>query len=238
MITLTAEIKIQSKNGNPFVLGESVLGDHLFGESVEEVKEINQRSILSLTGNLFDRGNEGMPDFGVISSGGSVSFNDKNLVFYNYAVAGILKSGYEVRIFCNNTLSKASEQLGVFYADEWEYDNNSKRVSVSLKDGIEEWQEINYGGINYDPRNSTSKNFEWLYKELSNFTKEKSKIWVVDFKDLDEKTKKLLSELYIEYPVIFSGNIWSVWQKFGEATQTHIFKNKNGLATCKYNGGN
>ena len=69
-----------------------------------------------------------------------------------------MQSGLKCEIKLKNTLvDGATETIGLFETDQWNYENDSKSVSVSLKDDLEEWQDINVGEISYDPRNPVSK---------------------------------------------------------------------------------
>ena len=129
MITLTAEIEINGK-----------------------VIPLNNKRIISISANSFDRSDITRPSYGIISNTGELEFNDFDSEFLNYANQRLLTSDLPVSIFLNNTLYKTTrQQIGKFQTRSWNYDNNNKRVSVSLKDDLEEWQDISINGISYDP---------------------------------------------------------------------------------------
>ena len=110
-------------------------------------------------------------------------------------------------------------------------------VSVSVKDDLVEWQEINVDGISYDPRNLEHKNFQWLYEHLWAISQNLG-YYVDDIWDLDDETIAVLQNTYIQFPLLESGTLWQQWTKLCEVCQLHIYKTNAGIITCKYLGGN
>lgn len=236
MITLTAKIKIKANNPLPFTIGKSALGVSAFGETIDTETVINQRNIIALESEKTDRADMKLPSWGIISNRGNIEFNDINDRFLGYANLGVLEQGAPVEIFLNNTLAQAYTQIDVLETDEWDYDNDNKTVSVSLKDDLEEWQDINVEAINYDPRKPESKPFKWLYEYLWGLT---NPLYPMSsFDELDEITKSILNNTYIQYPLLEAGNLWEEWDKLCQVCQLHIYKNGNGVVVCEYNGGN
>jgi hypothetical protein len=237
MITLTAKIKISTENPLPFKLGESALGSYAFGEKINTESVIDQRNILSISSDKADRSDFKFPSYGIISNKGNLEFNDTTNRFLGYAQLGVLDKGAPVEIYLNNTLSeRATTTIDSLETDEWDYNNDNKVVSVSLKDDLEEWQDINVNGIGYDPRKTESKPFSWLYDYLWEIT---NPIYpMLSLEELDEKTRNILKSTHIQYPLLESGNLWQQWTKLCQACQLHIYKNNNGVVVCRYNGGN
>ena len=239
MITLTAKIEIIGEIKKPFVIGESFIGDgSAIGEFVNVLFDINQRRLISMESEISDRADFEYPAWGVISNQGRISFKDTNFRFAGYADLGLLKDGSRVELFFNNSIKKCSQKAGEYYAYGWKYDNNNFIVSVELKDGLENWQDIRFDGISYHPYQSAPMTFEEIYVILKNFTNENSKEKIKDFDELDDYTREFMSKTTVIYPIIDGGSLWSAWEKFAVATQSHIFKEKDGKATCKRNGGN
>lgn len=215
MITLTAKIYI----------------------SDTEIIEIDRRNMLSIESSTFDRSDFKLPSFGIISNTGRVEFNDTDGRVLQYAEALRLVKGLRCEITLSNTLvDGANELVGVYETDEWDYDNNSRVVSVSLKDDLEEWQDINVAEISYDPRYPEHKPFRWLYERLWSLTKVNYSMQ--SFDELDDKTKAVLQYTYTQYPLLESGSLWQQWTKLCQVCQLHIYKNNNGVVVCRYNGGN
>jgi hypothetical protein len=109
-------------------------------------------------------------------------------------------------------------------------------VSVSLKDDLEEWQDINVEGMSYDPRDTTSKSLKDFYDYLRGKTPDKYSM--LYFTELDPATQNLLSNTFIKYPMLNSGSLWQQWTKLCQVAQAHIYKNNNGETVFVYNGGN
>ena len=142
MIVLTAEIEIKGENASPFVLDESQLGYSTFGTSVDTTFVVDKRNILSLESEIRDRADVDKPSFGVISSGGRLTVKDHNKILLDYATIGMLTEGVAIRVFLNNTVTKHSKQIGIYYIDDVHYDNDNRSVSVSYNDGLEDLQNI------------------------------------------------------------------------------------------------
>lgn len=209
------------------------------GIYVEVSIDIDQRNLISLERTIYDRADLKLPSFGIISNTGNIEFNDTNGEVRDYAEQLLLDSGLKCEIKLNNTLvNGASQTVAVMETDQWNYDNDSKVVSVSLKDDLEEWQEINVGAINYDPRNLEHKPFKWLYEHLWEITTANGNYNMLSINELDEDTQAVLNNTYTQYPLLESGSLWEQLTKLCEVCQLHIYKNNNGVIVCRYNGGN
>ena len=211
------------------------------GIYIETSINIDRRNLISMSRSIFDRSDLKLPSFGIISNTGDIEFNDVDGRVLAYAEQLILDSGLECKISLNNTLVEgASQSVAVMETDQWQYDNNNRVVSVTLKDDLEEWQDINIEGINYDPRKAQSKPFKWLYEYLWGLTDKsrKGNYNMLSFSKLDDGTKNILENTYIQYPLLESGTLWQQWTKLCQACQLHIYKNNDGVVVCRYNGGN
>ena len=232
MITLTAKIYI----------------------SETEIIEIDRRNMLSIEGSIFDRSDLKLPSFGIISNVGRIEFVDSNKLVLQYAEQLKLQQGQKCEIWLTNTLVNdyQSQLVSTMETDQWDYDNNNRTVSVSIKDDLEEWQEKDIEGISYDPRILESKPFSWFYEYLWKFTSNRSSYVnsngenivcfgnynMLSILELDEDTKSVLNNTYIQYPLLEKGNLWQQWTKLCQACQLHIYKNSDGVVVCRYNGGN
>ena len=201
--------------------------------------EINRRNIIQTGIPIADRSDLKLPSFGIISNTGSIEFNDLDGEIKDYAEQLLLQSGLKCEIKLNNTLvDSASQTIAVMETDEWDYDNDNRVVRVSLKDDLEEWQDINVAEISYDPRKQESKPFKWLYKHLWAITTANKNYDMLSFDELDTETQEILGNTYIQYPLLKSGSLWVQWTKLCEVCQLHIYKDNNGIVVCRYNGGN
>jgi hypothetical protein len=199
---------------------------------------IDKRNIISLSRELMSRGNISLPDFGIISNIGTLEFNDMDGEIRDYAEQMLLTDDLSVKIFLNNTLSKNQEQIGAFQTREWHYDNDNRGVSVSLRDDLEEWQQIQIDGFSYDPRKLESKNLRFFYDYL--FERTPSKYNMLSFVELDEKTREILERNYVKYPFLDSNSLWGQWRNLCQVAQSYIYKDMIGnenRTLFVYNGG-
>ena len=210
---------------------------------------IDYRNLISISRSIFDRSDLKLPSFGIISNTGNIEFNDTDGEILDYAEQLLLEKGLKCEIKLNNTLVEgANKSIGLFETDQWNYDNDSRVVSVSLKDDLQEWQDIDVKGIDYDPRKAESKPFSGLYAYLWELTsnryyatrgiKGKGNYNMLAPDELDIDTQKVLENTYIEYPFLENGTMWQQWTKLCQACQLHIYKNNEGIIVCRYNGGN
>lgn len=186
--------------------------------------EINRRNIQSIERSVFDRADTSMPSFGIISNAGSIDFIDFNGEVKDYAEQQILKSGLDVKIYLNDTLTKVSEVIAKLKTADWNYDSYNRAVSVSLKDTLEQWQEIPFEGYRYTGESKTAyKIFEYLKSKTPN---------TYEFAPLDTTTDYVLKEFDFEFPNIKSGSLWSAWNTFCEAMGMYIYMDRNKVI-CK-----
>ena len=201
--------------------------------------EISRRSIVSFNREVFDRDNAERLSYGVISCGGSLKFNDYDGTYKALAERLALNSNVTFNAFLVNTLSKKRESIAYMKCANWNYDNQSRSVSVTLKDDLEEWQDIQVEGFDYDPRNPSkvleNKSMADLYKWLHGKTPRKYEM--LSYGELDGTTKGILSNTTIPYPLLESGNLWAQWNKLCVACALHIYKNSRGDTVCAYTEG-
>lgn len=239
MITLTATIKIN------YYDEDGILEDY-------EYITIDRKNLLSMSAPIAERSDFKLPSFGIISNAGRIEFSDPYGDVLKYADNGLLISGLECEMFINNTLYQKQQKIGTFETDQWDYDNDNKTVSVTLKDDLEEWQYINVEAVSYDARNPQEKPLMWVYEYLWKLTSNRNSYVnangetitargnynMLSFYELDENTKAVLNETYMQYPLLESGSLWQQWTKLCQACQLHIYKNRDGVIVCRYNGGN
>lgn len=207
---------------------------------------IDYKTLISLNRSIFYRNETKLPSYGILSNNGNLEFNDFDGTILSYAERLLLTSDLEIEINLNNTLTGLSEKVGVFKTKDWEYDNNNKTVSVSLKDDLEEWQDIQVKGFSCDPRkpNAVLENksmadlYKWLQAQDENGNyRTPQKYKMLSFDELDEITKKVLNSITIDYPFLNDGTLWEQWQKLCEVCALYIYKNNQGRTVCIYSYG-
>jgi hypothetical protein len=219
MITLTAEIRVQGENPSPFRLGVSRLGENMFGEEIDNNEVIDKRKIISLESEIRDRADIDKPSFGLISSGGQLSFRDTNSHFLNYANNGILKGGEQVLIFLNNTVTKNKKQVGEYFSNDWNYDNDNRSVSVSFDDNLEDLQENKLSSV---PIQYEEKSLKYFYDIITNGFSNIS---------LSENVSDFLNNYKLKYPFMDSSTLWGGFAKICETIGGRCYKDMNGNVT-------
>lgn len=193
--------------------------------------EIDDSNLISFSRDMFETSNMKYPQFGIISNSGNLTVLDKNEGIIDLITYKILHSGAEVSVQINNTNSGISNQVCVMTIKELDYDNDSRKVSMSLKDNLEEWQDINVNPIYYDPSNPKSEYAKFFYDYLYNKTVELG----YEFEELDEGTKNVLNNTLIKYPLLESGSLWDSWDKLCQLCFLYIYENNLGKIVVKYN---
>lgn len=198
--------------------------------------DIDYRTLTSCDSSIFDRGDVNKPNWGIFSNTGSISFNDVHGIVGYFAEQQLLASGVPVELRLKNTLTGKTQKVGTFFTAKWNYDSDNREVSVSLKDDLEEWQDINYDGFAYDPRKpfdilptgAMSELYEILHEQTP------SKYKMLALSQLDSTTQSILSSTKIRYPLLKSGSLWQQWSKLCKVCALYIWKNADGKTVCSY----
>ena len=214
---------------NKWNMPNSTIAFSLF---TDEIK-IDRNNLIGAECNLSYRADKQLPSFGIISNTGKLEFNDTDGRVGLFAENNLLKDNVKVEMFLKNTLTKTEEQICELYTDVWNYDNDNRQVSVTLKDGLEELQDITPTlKIQYDPRTSKPTKASAFYINLTSFTPQKYRF--KSFVDLDDKTKNILTTTIIQYPFMEQSTLWQMWTKLCEVCGLYIYKNNLGETDCSY----
>ena len=112
-------------------------------------------------------------------------------------------------------------------------------LALSQQKRSEEWQDIFVKGFNYDPRKpfAVLKNgsMENLYNWLQDRTP--TKYSMKEFSSLDQKTRDILTNTRIEYPLLKDGTLWEQWNKLCQVCGLYIYKDRTGNTICSYTYG-
>lgn len=200
---------------------------------------IDKNNLISFNSDISDRADREYPSYGIISNSASLTFTDLDEHIYDLITLQILHSGIKIDVWLNNDVSNKQEQVCLMETRELSYNNVNRQVQLSLKDNLEEWQEIYTPEIgrylsNGEPM--SPKSAKWLYLNLYMETPKKHNMQL--FEELDSKTQEVLENTIIEYPLLESGTLWDSWQKLCELCLLHIYVDNNGRTVVKYNSGN
>lgn len=197
--------------------------------------KIDNKNLIAINSQLMTRSEIDIPSWGIISNTGNIEFSDFQNYVQEYIEKDLLKQNLSCIIYLNNTSSGLSQQVSHKYTDKWNYDNDNKVVNVTIKDDLEEWQEILIDGISYDPYNTKAKSFAELYNILLKLTPEKFNM--MSLLQLDYYTLNILMKTYCKFPLLNAGNLWNAWSKLCEVCQLYIYKNASNQTVCSYRYG-
>ena len=190
--------------------------------------DINRHNLVSINRKIDTRADNRLPSWGIISNIGNLEFNDNNGSLLNYINEQLLDETVRCKMYLNNTVIKgASVQIAEMIASDWQYNNDNGVVSVSLKDDLEEWQNINIKALNYDPRKQGATdgypyNYKWFYEYL--YERTPTKFNMTPYAELDEDTKYVLENTWSKYPLLKAGTLWQQWEKICKVCQSYIWK--------------
>lgn len=186
---------------------------------ISDIITLNERNAISVDFKLNSVADAEEPSFGIISNSGTISFNDYDGKVLEYVEQGELIDGLVTSIYMRNTLVPDKRELVAQYITvDWDYDNDSKQVSCTIKDRLEELQKIQFAGLNYIWQPET---FADAYKRL--YAATPSKFGFIAYDDLDDRTKSKLSSSKSDYFYIKSGSLWNAWDKFANALFCSIY---------------
>lgn len=192
--------------------------------------DLDETNLLDFERTIMDRSDVKNPSYGIISNTGSLSFIDKDGEVADYIAQQIISSQNVISAYLENTETGAKEQIAYFNTQQWSYNNSQSLVNVSLKDDLEEWQDINVPAVDYTPTVSTSKTAKWFYEYL--YDKTPAKYKMLSFDELDSATKAVLSGTTIQYPLLESASLWAEWYKLCQLCFLHIYKRNDGRTIC------
>lgn len=200
---------------------------------------LDKRNLLNMESEIIDRADIVLPSWGLISNGGSIRFVDYDGSIKGLAQSLKLTSKTKINVYLTNTLNGATMQVGEYFSEKWDYDNNNGEVSVSFTDGLQKMQDVAITSLEYD-LSQNDYNFRAidLYTYICNeAVKNGFAILLPTDADFDSNTRSHLSQIVIPSPYINPTNLWRALNDFGVAFQLHIYKNRKGVIVCVYNGG-
>jgi len=181
----------------------------------------DNRTILSINSGVRERSNDDLPSWGVLANTGDIVINDYNETINENIENGTFGDKQEVIINMIDNNTGRLIQLGKYLADTWEYDNDKKQATITLKDDLVAMQDINFNEITLSTtHNSSINNMYKLYNSLKARTPARYKFALLENTGLLENIGS--SHLYLE-----KGSLWNAWQKFCETCALYMYKNRN-----------
>lgn len=185
--------------------------------------DLDHRKITSIESSIMERGDNELPSWGIISNGGSLTFNDNNGEIIDYIEQNLLQSGSKVEIYLNNTLAKTKEIVGTFYTENWDYDNDNRSVSLSFKDKLEEWQDIEGESYLLNEYNAPRRIYD-VFNRVASYARQKGFEISVSSDVVRIMENTTTPNLYME-----KGSLWENFKKICEICGFYIYQNENGI---------
>ena len=194
---------------------------------------INNRNAISIKPKFKERGDMGMPTFGLYSNTGSIEFKDTDGEIFDLIEQKALRVGSEIDLFIENKVYNKTERVFPSTATitELDYDSENMTVSVTYSDGLERLQEMHFDGMRTDIENAKSQN---LYSLIGIF-RSGFPVYVSD-----GMTENHLKSVIVPYPFVEKSSIWEALTKICVAGQCRIFSDTQNYGKqylIKYNGG-
>lgn len=201
-----------------------------FFSGIEREYGINE--LMNTNYSIYDRQRNEKISFGIISNNGSIEIEPKSSEIEALSSFNAIETNNTIEFYINNTLYKARQKIGDFTTTTYTYKNSNRLLNISFEDGLTSLQDITISTIYYDllaPKSWTA--LEFL-----------DKLWedgyiIFERAPLDSDTQEKLSKTNIPYAYLKEGNVWDTLNKICYLCQLHIFVNKEGKLTIKYNGG-
>lgn len=177
----------------------------------------DRRNLVSLSAPIKDRSDNEQPSYGLISNEGEMTVIDSTLEIKEYARMKLLTPDLDVQIWLEDTLTKKKQSIGKFKTYRWSYNNQNFEVTIQLKDGLEQLQNITLTGFNLS---NTQMTFLDVYNYIK--TEIKNKIPEYSFPDLEDSTNNVLNNIICPTPYLLSDNAWAELEKICKLTNGHI----------------
>ncbi len=186
---------------------------------------IDNSRLDTLSSKLATAYNVNTPSFGLTAGSGSVVFKDEDKKFVTYSQDKLLNSSNEIKIYLKDTVSGKEQLCGSWLSKDWNYDEDNFNVSVSLRDNLEDMQNIDVNDTAQYVGLVTRNDVDGLV--LYNFIKDEAPS-NFEFDELDSNVSTLLESIKIKYAYLQSGKLWQHFNDLCELALLYMHKDFDG----------
>ena len=190
--------------------------------------EINiEGTICEISDNLIniqfsgqDRSDPTLPSWGIKSNSGSLEMYDTDESIKKASEQGLLANS-PVNIYLN--VGDRKEQLGGFYVVGANQDKQTHKTTIEFQDALMSWQQ-----------KQMPKYYNFDATKVANINNIISSITSLNVSD--GNTGSRILSLFINYPQIKEGSLWSQMGKICELGSFYIYCDEYGIPTIHYSG--
>ena len=188
---------------------------------------VDEKNLDSFTYGLYDRASNDEPSYGVVSNSGTLSFVDSTGEILDYANMRLLKDLTGVEICVSNTITKESQVFIKAFTQEWEYDNDSRVVTLTIADGLSAvLQNIPfYNDLFHAYKSSGDRAFVEIYNDIYEMVP--SYFSMPSYDELNADVKSLIENISADSYKPEEGNLWAAIDAFAKAVGLHIYYDNN-----------
>lgn len=188
---------------------------------------VDEKNLDSFTYSLYDREYNDEPSYGVVSNSGTLSFVDSTGEILDYANMRLLKDLTGVEICISNSITKESQVFIKAFTQEWEYDNDSRVVTLTIADGLSAvLQNIPfYNELFHAQKSSGDKAFVEIYNDIYNMVP--SYFSMPSYDELSADVKSLIENISADAYKPEEKNLWAAIDAFAKAVGLHIYYDAN-----------
>lgn len=200
-----------------------------------DLTEVLDKSVIeSITSENKTNFSPNTPTYGIIAGTGSISFKDTGRKFVKYSSEGLLTANIPIKIYIKDTITGKQQIVGSWMSKDWKYDVDNDAMKVTLRDDIEDLQEIDVTDtssiINVEENPITA--FDLLSylkggivegKEIAGLTPTK-----FVFEDLDSDVDNLLKGINIPIAYLEAGTLWKMYNELCQLALLYMYKLPNG----------
>lgn len=188
---------------------------------------VDEKNLDSFIYSLYDRASNDEPSYGVVSNSGTLSFVDSTGEILDYANMRLLKDLTGVEICVSNSLTKESQVFIKAFTQEWEYDNDSRVVTLTIADGLSAvLQNIPfYNDLFHAYKSSGDRAFVEIYNDIYDMVP--SYFSMPSYEELNADVKSLIENISADSYKPEEGNLWAAIDAFAKAVGLHIYYDNN-----------
>jgi hypothetical protein len=160
-------------------------------------------------------------DYGIYSNKGTISFFDYDKSFHNLMETN--PTDVKVQTYASNPVS--DKLIGTFLIDDYDYDDETKLVSLTLKDKLLSWQNISFEDI----RIFNTKSLYYIISQI--LSSSRMSLSDVDF---SANAMDILQRINVYCPIIVGDTLWSAINKVCQASMCRVCCNENGTPKFYY----